>query len=206
VFAPPPEFALSTATGALALALGDELQGVLLAPLLAALRDRAPGIDLRARRVSAAPVDGGRRGLLDIEIAPDLSAPPPIARAVYTSELVSRPLYERTWTVEAWREGWRAPVCGSASLPPIDLGTWLAADHAIVSYEGCGGGFVDELLAARGLHRRVVASVTSFPEAPELVARSRVLAVVPSELVGPHTCCGTRARPPNPGIGRCARW
>lgn len=179
VFAPPPTFDLATARGALTLALGDELQPVVVPALVAALRAHAPGIDLRIHRLAAASVDEARRGLLDLAIAPDLDPLPDIAGAVDTSELVARGLYERTFVVIGARERWDGYRDAADGL---SLNDWLAADHAIVSFEGGGRGFVDELLAASGRSRRVMASVTSFPAAAELVARTDLLAVIPREV------------------------
>lgn len=173
VFDHAPGFDPATAAGAWQIGLGDELQSVWAGPLVDALRAAAPGVDVRFRPLSAASLDEGRRGVLDVAVAPDLAALPRIAGAVDYADFVTRPLYERRF-VGIGRKGTPAP----------DLAAWLAAPHAIVSFDGGGRGFVDELLAARGLARRVVASVTSFPALGALVAHSDVLAVVPAEVAG----------------------
>jgi len=182
VFEPPPTFELATATGALHLALGDELQPLVAPAVLGALRARAPGVDLRVRALSVGSVDEARRGLLDLAIAPDLDALPAIAGAVDTSELVARSLYARRFVVIAARGRFLPQPCGPTALPPLPLADWLAADHAIVSFEGGDQGFVDTLLAARGASRRIAATASSFSAVAEIVAQTRLVAVVPHEV------------------------
>ncbi len=175
VFAEPLAFDPATATGAWQLAVGDELQLAFGAALVSALRAAAPGVDVRFRPLSAASLDEGRRGVLDLAIAPDLGALPAIAGSVDYADFVTRRLYDRRFVGIA-----------RGGTPPPDLAAWLAAPHAIVSFDGGGRGFVDDLLAERGLTRRVVASVTSFPALARLVAATDLLAVVPAEIAGPE--------------------
>jgi DNA-binding transcriptional LysR family regulator len=172
VFDHAPAFDPASATGELQLAVGDDVQVAFGARLVADLHAASPGLDVRFRPLSAASLDEGRRGLLDLAVAPDLSA---IAGSVDYADFVARHLYDRRFVGIA-RKG----------TPPPDRATWLAARHAIVSFDGGGRGFVDDLLAAQGASRRVVASLTSFPAVARLVAESDVLAVVPAECAGPE--------------------
>lgn len=173
VVAPAESFDPATATGPFVLAMGDENQVSLTDAIVAAVAREAPGIDVRVRALSAATVDDGRRGVVDLALAPDLSPLPASAGAVDLSEFHRRPLYLRRFVV----------VCSAAHpRPGLDLATYVAADHVIVSFEGGGRGFVDDLLAERGLRRRVAASVTSFHSAAAVVARTRLLATVPEEV------------------------
>jgi len=187
VFAPPPDFDPQTATGTFTVALGDEAQAAFLGPLFARLQAEAPNIDLRIYPLQAVSLDQARRGELDLAIGPDLSALPSIAGAVDLSEVVARPLYTRRFVVAAAPGAWPEPP---------DLDAYLAAQHAIVSFEGGGRGFVDELLAARGLRRRVAVSVSSFQAVARLVARTRLLAVMPAEVC--HTAGGALVAHPPP--------
>lgn len=175
VFAEPPTFDPATATGAFQLAVGEEVQVAWGPALVAALRGAAPGVDVRFRPLSVASLDEGRRGVLDLAIAPDLGPLPPIAGGTDYADFVTRPLYARRFVGIARR-----------GTPPPDRAAWLAAPHAIVSFDGGGRGFVDELLAREGLSRRVVVSATSFPAVARLVAATDLLAVVPSEVAGPE--------------------
>lgn len=174
VFAPPERFDPRTARGELAIALGEEAQVAFVVCVARALGEAAPGIDLRVHPLSAASLEDGRRGVIDLAIAPDLSPLPRTAGAVDYGEFVARPLYTR-----------RFVVCAAAGTRPFTLDSWLAARHVIVGFAGGGRGFVDDLLQARGLSRRVAATVTSFPGAAALIGATDLIGVLPEELV--HT-------------------
>lgn len=173
VFEPPDAFEPARAGGTLVIAMGDEAQVALGDAIFAAVWAECPGVDLRVCALSAQSVGQGRRGEIDLAIAPDLRALPAIAGAPNTSEYVHRSLYQRRFVV--------AEAAGRA-CGPMDLERWLAASHVIMSFEAGGRGFVDELLEARGLRRRVAASVTSFVAAARLVAASGLVCVMPEEV------------------------
>jgi len=173
VFAPAPTFDPSSADGSFILAIGDDVQAAFGHAFFAGLRREAPGIDLRFRQIGSFTVEEGQRGLIDLAVAPDLSALPDIAGAPDLSAFVVQSVYTRTWSVVGSRRAW-------AGAP--DLARYLRADHAIVSFEAGGRGFVDELLEARGLSRRVAATATSFSAVARLVAETDLLAVLPTEL------------------------
>ncbi len=172
VLEPPLPFDAATATGEVVLAMGDEALLAFADRIVERLAASAPGLDVRFRGVSAQSVAEGRRGELDVAIAPDLSALPGTAGAVDLSEFVVRPLYTRRFVLIASRR---------AGLP-TDFEAWLARPHAIVSFAGGGWGFVDDLLATRGRKRRVAASAPSFPLVAQMVARSELVAIVPGEV------------------------
>lgn len=174
VFAPPPRFDPRTARGTFSVAMGDEAQVAFADGVARAIWEVAPGVDVRLRPLSAASLEEGRRGVLDLAVAPDLSPLPPTAGTLSYAEFVTRPLYTRRFVLIGARSRWSFP---------LPLEEWLAADHVIVSLDGGGRGFVDELLAARGLTRRVAATVTSFGGVARLVARTELLAVLPEEVV-----------------------
>jgi DNA-binding transcriptional LysR family regulator len=171
VFAAPADFDPTTADGDLVLALGDEVQHALGGVIARALWERAPGINLRIRRLSADTIEEGRRGLVDLAVAPDLSPLPKSAGAVDLSDLVVRPLYLR-----------RFQVASAADRTCLDLPGFLSARHVIVSFEAGGRGFVDDILRPLGYTRRVAASVTTFPAALALIAETDLLGTVPHEV------------------------
>lgn len=182
----PPTFDPATAVGHVTVALGDEAQAAFGHLLLAALRREAPGLDLRVRALSTLTVEHGRRGLIDLALSPDLSALPEIAGRPDLSEFVVQPVYPRRFGLIASAAHWsEAP----------DLATYLRADHAIVSFEGGGRGFIDDLLRVDGHERRVAASVTSFTALARLVATTDLLAILPTEVV-PSVSAGLVVFPP----------
>lgn len=171
--AQPAPFDPSTATDTFTIALGDEAQVAFADVILTSLWARAPGIDVRVRRLGPESVAEGRRGLFDLAVAPNLSTLPAIAGAVDLSDFVVKHVYER-----------RFVVASSAAFPRRrwTLDSWCAAEHAIVSFEGGGRGFVDEILEGLGRSRRVAVSLTSFDAVARVVAATRLVAVLPAEV------------------------
>ncbi len=66
---------------------------------------------------------------------------------------------------------------------PLDLDTYCAAHHLLVSFSGRPHGFVDESLAALGRSRRIVLTVNQFFTAGRVVAQSDLLTVLPARFV-----------------------
>ncbi len=171
--ASPAPFDPATASGTFTIALGDEAQAAFADVLLSTLWARAPGLDLRVRRLGPESVEEGRRGLFDLAVAPDLSGLPAIAGAVDLSDFVVKHVYDRRFVVAS---------SAAHPRPRWTLDSWCAADHAIVSFEGGGRGFVDDILATMGKKRRVAASLTSFDAVARVVAATRLVAVLPEEV------------------------
>ncbi|WP_175083926.1 LysR family transcriptional regulator [Trinickia soli] len=67
---------------------------------------------------------------------------------------------------------------------PLDLDTYCALDHVLVSTSGGSFfGFMDEHLQALGRARRVALSVQHFTVVPELLARTDYVSTLPARLV-----------------------
>jgi DNA-binding transcriptional LysR family regulator len=86
------------------------------------------------------------------------------------------PLYQETYRVAARRNH---PKIGRT----LDLKTFLALDHVLVSVTGDAVGIVDRTLAAKGQRRRVVATLPMFLPALAAVAHSDVIVTMPTQLV-----------------------
>ena len=155
----------------------DALAAVFLLPLLAGLRDTAPGIDISARQVLPEfrrPVDNAWEPALagldarafDIAILPLATGP---------ARFVSRTLYEEDFVIAA-----RAahPFARKPSLE-----RFCKARHLVVSLTGDPHGFVDDVLAAKGLTRRVALTVPNFTMALALIAETDLIAALPRQLV-----------------------
>ncbi len=69
---------------------------------------------------------------------------------------------------------------------PLDLDTFCAADHLIVSDSAAFEGMVDGALRAAGRERRVVLSVHGYLIAPMVAARSDLLVTLPRQLLSQH--------------------
>ena len=66
------------------------------------------------------------------------------------------------------------------------LPAFCKAQHLLVSLDGISRGFVDELLAKRGLHHRVVLTVPTFLLALAHLSNSDLIAALPRRLVERH--------------------
>ncbi len=166
----PQQFEPTSANLTLTIAATDYAQRTILLPLLAALRQQAPGI-----RVAARPVDNAR-----------------VQRQLESGELDMAIL-----TPESTHEGLHAHhlydeqyVCAVHDRHPaangLDLEQFCALEHAIVSMTGDAfRGVTDEALAALGRERRVSLSVPSFLMLLEVLRSSDLIAVLPRRLVLP---------------------
>lgn len=92
---------------------------------------------------------------------------------------------------------------------PFTLDTFCAAEHILVSPEGAGFfGAADRVLADAGRSRRVACSVPSFLLAPELVAASDLIALVPVRMAALYGDRIDRFDPPfqSPGFSVDLLW
>lgn len=170
VLSPAEAFQPQTARGVVTLGLGDDMQAVLAAPLLARLRSEAPGLDIRIRPLHADSAHEALRGVIELAVMPDVRqqyAMPGLA------ELVLRPVYTRRF------------ISVSRGKRKLTLESFLAADHVLVSPQGNEGGYVDDALRSAGKQRRVAVTVPGFLAALSLVQSSDLLATLPDDIV--HT-------------------
>jgi DNA-binding transcriptional LysR family regulator len=156
----------------------DGASAVVLSPLLELLNRTAPGIDIGLRllmpelrdRLSDQVWHAALAGLeardVDVAVLPIGTVPP---------RFVARELYEEDFVV-AMRKGHRY-----AREP--SLAQFCAMRHLLVSLSGDAHGFVDVLLAERGLSRRIVLTVPSFMMALSHLAESDLIAALPRQLV-----------------------
>lgn len=169
--APPPAFDPATARRRFTLGLADYAQFVLLPPLLARLSVAAPHVDLVARDF---PLD--RADEFDVTVAPGraIASADPLA-AVRSPALRERRLFRERF-VCLTRE--RHPRIGKK----LDLATFVALPHAFIAPRGTPGGVVDEVLAERGLSRRVALTIQHFLVAPYAIAGSDLVITLAERL------------------------
>ena len=75
---------------------------------------------------------------------------------------------------------------GHAFARTPTLSAFCSAQHLLVSLDGDPRGFVDELLAKRGLQRRIVLTVPTFMMALPHLSSSNLIAALPRRLVERH--------------------
>jgi DNA-binding transcriptional LysR family regulator len=196
----PPEFDPAIAERRFHVA-GPDLFHWLLAPALAAdLLGAGPGIALviRPDPPGHALIDALDRGDLDVAIVPAA----PWASVPERADLVLQSLFHDDYRCFVRRDH---PALRDGTL---SLDAFLAADHLLVAPSGDGEGFVDGLLAARGLRRRVRAWVPSFPLAPRLLETTDLVLTAPTSLwraAGPGVLAIDPPLP-IPGHGLAALW
>jgi len=106
---------------------------------------------------------------IDLAILPLRTVPP---------RFEARRLYNEDFVV-AMRKGHR--FARAPTLP-----AFCKADHLLVSLDGDPRGFVEQLLAKRGLERRIVLTVPTFMMALIQLANSDMIAALPRRLVAQY--------------------
>ncbi len=166
-------FDLMRAAESFAIAGSDYIHAVWTAPFAQWMGGSAPHC-----RIACHAVDRGRieaqleRGEIDIAFLTPEAAPDNLRSCKLLDE--------------------RYVVIGRAAHPRLkrrlDLGTFCALDHVLVSPRGGAfEGATDIALAALGAKRRVALSVASFLLVPEIVRQSDMIALVPERLVAGRT-------------------
>lgn len=164
-----PQFEPSTAGITWQIAAADYAEYAILLPLLAHMRKTAPGVRIAVREAAHSrmikQLEGGAidLGLLALDAAPE--------------RLHSRILFKEHYVLVARK---RHP----ALKRKLTLDTLCQLEYVIVSPEGGGfRGITDTILESRGRKRRVVLSVPHFLFVPEVVARTDLVAMLPSRLM-----------------------
>jgi DNA-binding transcriptional LysR family regulator len=155
VLAPSRELDLATLERTFTLRCHDALATTLAPALIILVQEQAPGV--RLRFLAETDVDTGdlRLGRVDLELGADSPS-----RPEFRSEVVGRDS-----VVVAMRRG-------HAYEKGLDLEAFAAHPHVLVSRRGRLADPVDELLAAHGLRRRVLASVGTSAAAAHAVSRT----------------------------------
>jgi DNA-binding transcriptional LysR family regulator len=152
LFGPTPAFDPATAARSFTMAMADYGQAMLLPPLLARIRARAPGVDIVV--ISSGPdasgaLDGGQA---------DLAFSPRRAGAATT---VWRKLFHEEFVCIARRGH---PGVGTR----LTLARFLALPHVSITPGNRAGTPTDEALARQGRRRHVAVRVPTFLMAPVL--------------------------------------
>jgi DNA-binding transcriptional LysR family regulator len=163
------DFSPETAAMTIAIAATDIVQAGVCLPITLALRQDAPNMRFALRPLAWELVDKElENGTLDCAI---------IIPAAATPTMRVRPLHETTWHLIARVE--HPVVRGS-----ISLDQFCALDHVLTEpSRATFEGVTDTALKALGRERRVVLSVADFLVAMQAVARSDLIAVIPTSAL-----------------------
>jgi len=170
---PEPQFRPEASSRSFVIAASDYVEAVHFGRLMRALHGQAPGVSIRVVRPPQAllPAEDLLRGG-GADLALGLFAPEVRPRA----DLIARPL-ARDHLVAIVRA--RHPSVKAR----LDLRSFLKVPQIRIIYPGdVRSGFIDSVLASRGLERRVVLTVAHVMSVPGIVADSDLLGLVPERL------------------------
>ncbi|MEU4243174.1 LysR family transcriptional regulator [Actinoplanes sp. NPDC026619] len=162
VLAPSRELDLAGLDRTFTLQCHDALATALAPPLLSTISELAPGVRLRFLAEPASDNDDLRHGRIDLAIgatAPDL--PEFHSETLGHDQVVAILRHDH-------------PCAGR-----LDLTAYAAQPHILVSRRGRLTDPVDDLLATHGLHRRVLASVSTAASAMLIVSRTDAVLTAP---------------------------
>ncbi|MBO3682065.1 LysR family transcriptional regulator [Streptomyces sp. NEAU-YJ-81] len=173
-------FDAATAQRTFTLGMSDDLEAALLPRLLTATAE-LPGVRLAVRQANRNTVAGMiDRGEIDLGVA---------AAPAHGAEHRSRDLFASGYTCLFNPHLLQLET-------PLTLDAYLAHPHLLISYDGRRG-IVDDLLEARGLDRRVIASTTHFAGAALQLAMLPALATLPTHAATIYAdLLGLTATPP----------
>lgn len=163
-FASSGEFDPAQLRTTFTIAANDFQRDLLLPPLLARLRARAPGVALRVIPSDVPNADMLREDRCQLVISP---------RPPDGNDILHRRLFE---------DGYRIFFDPARREAPRSIDDYLAAGHVTVVYEPRRALDIDQVLAARGLARRFVATVPGFAGIPAFVRGTDLLATLPGLL------------------------
>lgn len=161
------EFDPSSSRRTFSLSTADYGELVAIPRIAARLQKLAPDIDLRLEPPYPDLAERLADNRLDAAVAPAVPLPESLKRTKVLTEgfqVVLRrghPALREPWTLE----------------------NYLALKHLLIAPRGARGSAVDDLLATRGLRRRVALRVSSFVAAPFIVAESNLCLTAPALLV-----------------------
>ncbi|MCG8922407.1 LysR family transcriptional regulator [Lentzea sp. CC55] len=167
VLAPSRELDLAELDRTFTVQCHDALASSVVPALVGRIAEQAPGVRLRVLAEHSADTDDLRHGRVDLELgggAPDLPE--------FRSEtLGTDPLAVVTRSGHPCTE--------------LDLRSYAEHPHVLVSRRGRLTAPIDDLLAAQGLRRRVIATVATVHSALQIAAASDALVTTTAILCGP---------------------
>ncbi|MFJ2261820.1 LysR family transcriptional regulator [Streptomyces sp. NPDC087844] len=157
----------------------DAVAASLLPVLVGRIQQQAPGVQLRALAENSVDTDDLRHGRVDLELGDSRPSMP---------EFRSEPLGNDRFVVAMRADH----PCAAAGF---GLASYAAQPHVVISRRGRLTAPIDDMLAAEGLHRRVVAAVATVSTALQIAARGDALV----------TCTAVLGRPLIEAFGLVAR-
>jgi DNA-binding transcriptional LysR family regulator len=168
VLSPSRELDLAELDRTFTIQCHDALATSMVPVLVGRVQERAPGVRLRVLAEYSADTDDLRHGRVDIEVGGDRPSLPE-----FRSETLGHDAL-----VVAMRPG---HPCAES----LDLRSYAAQPHVLVSRRGRLTAPIDDVLAAEGMRRRVVAAVATLSMALRIAVRGDVLVTTTAILGRP---------------------
>jgi len=159
----------------------DGVSAVFLPPLLAELRQAAPGIDISVRQLLPTPGETSPERAWRFAFA-ELEARAMDIAIIPFDDIPVR-FFERTLYEEDFVVAMRA---GHPFGDDPTLARYCAMQHLVVSLTGDAHGFVDEVLARQGYSRRIALTVPNFMFALAVIAETDLISALPRRFVAMH--------------------
>lgn len=177
----PADFDPAEASGLIRISANDREVAGLIPAALARITGEAPGLRLSVRSLSNADsLRGLSDGTLDLAVGFFRDPGPDIDQTRIRTE---------TYALAARKDH---PLLQAE----VTIPAYTAASHILVSSDGTLSGIVDQVLAERGLSRRVCLAIPGFLPALSILAESDYVATLPASLVHDHA--------ERFGLGHCA--
>lgn len=163
-----PGFDPATSQRAIALALSDVGEMVMLPTILREARRLMPKAAVRSVSLPPGEVASGlEEGSIDLAIG-------------YFPDLQKRNFYQQALYTDTYASLVRAdhPI----KARKLSIGQYLALDHAVVRAESRSEEVMERYLAGRRIRRRVVLTTPHFASVPMIVAQSDLIVTVPLPL------------------------
>ena len=166
VFEPPQDFDPARLERTFTVRLTDYVLVVFGDELDARVRSQAPNVSFRYAPNSPDDADQLRQGTSDLAIGIYGTLPPELkTRSIITDRFVCVVRADHSTVGER-----------------LTLDDFVALEHVLIAPRGRPGGYIDALLAERGLERRVRRTVPYFQLALEMIARSDMILTVSERI------------------------
>ncbi|WP_240695163.1 LysR family transcriptional regulator [Corallincola luteus] len=162
------EFNPATAKRTFRIAVADAIVDVVWRPLRKVIEQSAPGINIHAVPYT---ISNAESLLHDADVDMLVGAQSSTSNVIRT-EFLFNPCYACVMRLDH-------PL----TKVPLTLERFAAADHLLVSLSGEITGYTDQVLAQKGMKRRVAMTVNHFATVPALLKETDLITVIPSSTV-----------------------
>lgn len=174
----PENIDISETNATFRLAMADSTASLVLPPLMRAIKDRAPGLNVRMLPLTTRdPRPMLLQNDTDLAIG---SFPGIVTQLTAGQEAASQLRHQHLYSGEY--------VCVMRKDHPLaekdlSIENYCNADHALVSFSGRASGPIDEVLGNLGRERRIALTVNQFFTVGRVVAKSDLISVMPHHLI-----------------------